>query len=272
MAHCLIGLGSNLGERVSLLRSAWEHIGQLPQTRTLRLSPLTETAPAGGPTGQAPFLNAAGVLETELAPEELLDGLLDLEQSLGRVRHERWGPRTIDIDLLLYGDMQLETSRLTLPHPRMAFRRFVLEPAVKIASDFVYPINGWSIARLLEHVRAASNVISLVATQPKLVEQALAIVGSSPERTAGFRILDRWPAEGSLDRGDAKETVLATDDAVKLAIVVEDSTPTTPEIDERLANWRNLRTRSDVGPVLWLRTDDPQRVAEEVFGAIEAMR
>jgi 2-amino-4-hydroxy-6-hydroxymethyldihydropteridine diphosphokinase len=102
---------------------------------------LRETEPVG-PVEQGPFLNGAVQVATELGPRELLERLLDIEQRLGRVRAERFGPRTIDLDLLLYGDEVLDEPGLTLPHPRLHERRFALEPLAELAPDLVVPGRG----------------------------------------------------------------------------------------------------------------------------------
>jgi len=161
MPSCLIGLGSNLGNRAETLQQAVECLKQHPQTSALRCSSWHETPPIGGPAGQASFLNAAAVIDTTLSPHSLLEAMQQIESRLGRRRRQRWGPRTIDLDLLLYGDTVLETPPLVLPHPSMAWRRFVLEPAVEVAAATVHPIIGWTIARLLEHLDAAVPYVAI---------------------------------------------------------------------------------------------------------------
>ena len=126
MAHALIALGSNLGERAAQLTRAIDAISRLPNTQLLARSGWNPTAPVGGPTGQGAFLNAVVLASTSLDPLQLFVELQRIEIALGRVRGERWGARTLDLDLLLYEDVELHTANLTLPHPRMSFRRFVL--------------------------------------------------------------------------------------------------------------------------------------------------
>src|SRR5262245_16127717 len=117
-----IALGSNLGDRQGYLDRALQALQEHPGIIVTQVSSAHETAPVGGPPGQGPYLNAAAELQTDLGPAELLDVLLEVERQLGRVRAERFGPRTIDLDLLLYGDLIHEDPRLTVPHPRMAER------------------------------------------------------------------------------------------------------------------------------------------------------
>jgi 2-amino-4-hydroxy-6-hydroxymethyldihydropteridine diphosphokinase len=161
MSLCLIGLGSNEGDREANLLRALDELGQQCGVRVLRRSRFLETVPAGGPSGQGPYLNAAAVLESALAPEVLLGVLLRVEAALGRRRDERWGPRVIDLDLLLYDELVLSTPTLAVPHPRMAWRRFVLEPAADIAGSMIHPPTGWNIARLLEHLNTAKNYVAI---------------------------------------------------------------------------------------------------------------
>ncbi len=153
MSSCLIGLGSNLGNRRAIIEEALAKLGRRPHLRLVRASSLHETAPAGGPADQPPYLNAAAVLDCALQPQELLEMLKQIENQAGRTRNEIWAPRTLDLDLLLYGELVLATPALTLPHPRMAWRRFVLEPAAEVAGEMRHPTIGWSIARLLAHLQ-----------------------------------------------------------------------------------------------------------------------
>ncbi|MBL8796479.1 MAG: 2-amino-4-hydroxy-6-hydroxymethyldihydropteridine diphosphokinase [Planctomycetia bacterium] len=144
-----IALGSNLGDRHAYLLRALQLLRKNSRVRIERVSRFRETVPIGGPTGQGLYLNAAAQLQTDLAPAELLQLLLQVEQSLGRERLVPDGPRTLDLDLLLYGDRILREAALIVPHPRMHERRFVLGPLAEIAPLQVHPVLGQPVAQLL---------------------------------------------------------------------------------------------------------------------------
>jgi 2-amino-4-hydroxy-6-hydroxymethyldihydropteridine diphosphokinase len=136
-----IGIGSNLGDREQNLARAIELLSAEDGIDVVAVSEIRETDPVG-PVAQGPFLNGAVRIETDLGPRELLERLLAVEQRLGRVRRERFGPRTIDLDLLLYGDEAVDEPGLTVPHPRLHERRFALEPLSDLAPGLEIPGNG----------------------------------------------------------------------------------------------------------------------------------
>lgn len=162
MARCLVGCGSNLGSRRQQLDRAVELLRFMPGVSLRAVSRFRETRPVGGPAGQAAYLNAACLIETDLGPGELLDALTAVEQTLLRQRSDRWGPRTIDLDLLLYDDLVLESDALTVPHPRMATRRFVLEPCVEIAADVAHPAAGCTLDDLLANISVPHPLVAVV--------------------------------------------------------------------------------------------------------------
>jgi 2-amino-4-hydroxy-6-hydroxymethyldihydropteridine diphosphokinase len=134
MTRAFLGLGSNLGDRRDHLRGA---VKALPDV--IAVSPLYETAPVGGPGGQGPYLNLVVQLDTELSARQLLDECRAREHAAGRVRTERWGPRTLDVDVLWVDGETVDDADLTVPHPRMFERAFVLMPLRDLAPDLVPP-------------------------------------------------------------------------------------------------------------------------------------
>jgi 2-amino-4-hydroxy-6-hydroxymethyldihydropteridine diphosphokinase len=148
VTHAYIALGSNLGDPRQHLLDAIAALARLPGSRLLAQSHFYRTPP-WGVREQPPFINAAALLQTTLAPHQLLDALLSIERAAGRVRAgERWGPRTLDLDLLHMDDVTLHDERLTLPHPRIAERAFVLLPLNDLAPGLLLPGQG-RVAELL---------------------------------------------------------------------------------------------------------------------------
>lgn len=139
--RAFLGLGSNLGDRWGHLRGALDRLREADHV--VEVSTVYETEPVGGPDGQGPYLNAVVELDTGRSPRQLLELARSLEQAAGRVRPpgERWGPRTLDVDVLLVGDLEVDEPDLVVPHPRMWERRFVLTPLSDLAPDLV-PF-GW---------------------------------------------------------------------------------------------------------------------------------
>jgi 2-amino-4-hydroxy-6-hydroxymethyldihydropteridine diphosphokinase len=162
MARCLIGCGSNLGKRREQLDRAVELLRFMPGVALVAVSRFRETRPVGGPAGQDAYLNGACLIETDLPPEDVLGMLAAVENTLHRERHERWGERTIDLDLLLYDDLVVETASLTVPHPRMTTRRFVLEPSVEVAADLAVPTAACTVQDLLDNISVSHPLVAIV--------------------------------------------------------------------------------------------------------------
>jgi len=151
-AQVYLGLGANLGEpRTAFIRTRAALV-QHPQIWNCSSSALYRTPALGGPTGQPDYLNAVLSLQTSLTPRELLHLCQGLELAEGRERKERWGPRTLDIDLLFYADRIIEEADLTVPHPRLQERLFVLLPLADLAPDLRHPLSGQTIKVLIEHL------------------------------------------------------------------------------------------------------------------------
>ncbi len=152
-SRAAIALGSNIGDRESHLRAALLRLATLPRTRLVAASSFHETAPVG-PIPQPNFLNAAAILDTDLPPLDLLAELhrIERERARDRAREERWGPRTLDLDLLLVANLVLTHDDLILPHPRMHERRFVLAPLAEIAPDWVVPTKHKTVRQLLAEI------------------------------------------------------------------------------------------------------------------------
>jgi len=147
MRRCFIGLGSNLEDPISQVSEALKELAHIPNTRVINQSRLYRSDPVG-PAGQPDYINAVAELHTELSPIELLDALQSIEQAHQRRRLVRWGPRTLDLDILLVDRELIVTERLTVPHPYMHEREFVLYPLAEIAPDLLLP-NGESLSTLL---------------------------------------------------------------------------------------------------------------------------
>jgi len=155
--RAFVGLGSNLGEREALISQALDELAALPDTTLIRVSSLYDTEPVGV-IEQPRFLNAVAMLDTELTARQLLWNLQRIEARLGRTRSQRWGPRTMDLDLLLYGDLVIEEADLRLPHPELARRAFVLVPLVELDPQLTHPASGLSVVQMLARLEHKSPV------------------------------------------------------------------------------------------------------------------
>jgi len=181
MSVAYLGLGSNLGDRLAGMRAAVLALNEHPHIRIgsdRDVASLCETSPVGKAGGQGWFLNSAVRITTDLSPDALLTEILSIEAALGRVRPDPRGCRLIDIDLLLYGDMVMTAERLSLPHPRMHERRFVLEPLSEIAPSVVHPVLGTTVATLARQCREyrTGEIVARIADRT----WCRALLGPSP--------------------------------------------------------------------------------------------
>lgn len=155
--NAYLGLGSNLGDRFRNLSEAVRRLNETGEVEVREISPVYETEPDGDP-GQPEYLNAALRVETALDARKLLKACLGVEKAMGRVREEHWGPRNIDIDLLVYGDVVLSTKDLSVPHPLLHEREFVLRPLADIAPELVHPVIFDTVSQLLGDVEKRGAV------------------------------------------------------------------------------------------------------------------
>jgi 2-amino-4-hydroxy-6-hydroxymethyldihydropteridine diphosphokinase len=275
MATSLLGLGSNLGEREVTLRAALDAIDALAGVRLVRQSRLVATQPIGGSAGQDEYLNAAALVKTDLEPLAMLRKLQGIEDRFGRERGERWAARTLDIDLLLYGDLVIDSAEMSVPHPRMSFRPFVLEPAAEIAGAMIHPAIGWTIGQLREHLDSASDrvaILSSSATANRDVAELLARrvnarIMAVPDIPAIARL---WPAgratwlelaevRDAVDKAVAAEIPDVSAQYPKLTIIIRGDQP---------AVWANVPGR---GPTLVLKAADQRAIEREVLAAVQAV-
>jgi len=161
-SQCLISFGSNLGDRHALIADAARAVAKLPQVHQLNASRLFQTPPIGGPTGQESFLNAVAAFETEASARVILDALQGIETELGRHRRQRWDARSIDLDVVLHGELVGGGTGLIVPHPRYTARQFVLQPACDVAAHYRDPRFGWTLKRLTEHIGQGVPSLALV--------------------------------------------------------------------------------------------------------------
>jgi 2-amino-4-hydroxy-6-hydroxymethyldihydropteridine diphosphokinase len=168
-----ISLGANLGDRLATIESALDLLANSAHITQFARSSIFETKPIGGPNAQPPFLNAAAVFETADSPDTLFRRLREIETQLGRVRTTRWAPRTIDLDLLLFGQLRLRDQRLCVPHPRLCSRAFVLVPLAEIAPDRIEPTSATAIAHLAHSLLVGPRHVQLSGFTPTQKTAAL---------------------------------------------------------------------------------------------------
>lgn len=284
MPTCLLGLGSNEGESAATLRAAMGEIAALPDVRLVHQSGWHRTRPVGGPPGQADYVNGAALVETTIPPLTLLAELQQIEKRHGRERSERWGPRTLDVDMLLYGNEVSDTEMLTLPHPRMSFRRFVLEPAAEIAPRMLHPVIGWPVERLLLHLRCATDLLAIVSPNDALrtgmfeflIQQGNCQGAPRPEfETAVHHWPPNWTdwlqVQSSAKRPQQDQTRRLSYAAAafpKLSVLLD------ADIARRGADklkWSTLVRQPGRGPTLRLPTIDRARIESELLAAVNAV-
>lgn len=264
MSDCLISFGSNLGNSPALLAQSVGLLQEASGISRVQTSQTILTQPVGGPSGQSPYLNAVVRCEASLPAVELHQKLLGIEAALGRVRRHRWGSRTVDLDLLLYDCERIETETLSIPHPRMAYRRFVLQPAVEIAGEMKHPVCGCTIKELLRCLDDRANRIVVVDDSPRPAEEWFDQLALSVEDEP-FRLVSRH-AEEMVELGKDEWQLMWLDssraqsvlEAVKLLILQDRQTDPGAAIDFR-------------GPRLLSADFDLEVMRVEIVAAIQAM-
>jgi 2-amino-4-hydroxy-6-hydroxymethyldihydropteridine diphosphokinase len=308
-AQCIISFGSNLGNRDELIASAAKVIADCSLLHgELQTSRLFETPAIGGPEGQEPFLNAVGAFETHASAREILELLQTIESDLGRQRRQRWDARSIDLDVVLHGQLVGGSSGLIVPHPRYTARQFVLQPACDVAAELRDPRFGWSLRRLTDHLSAGLPSLALVggdlATRQELCRrlssehgiqtfaanpnsQSLPVVANAPAANAR----QPPPVSGSssplADAGG--ESIEVTDQAWVAAYLpllpdlAGDQTdlPTVPRLVARLQR-TTAQTRWPAPHQMWpagwcwpeyrLEIDDLDWAVREIASALDSMR
>lgn len=243
--QALIAFGANLGDR----NSSWQEVLTLLSARgskILKTSRLFETSPVGGPTGQATFLNAAFTIQTALSAGQLVSELLAIEREIGRVREARWGPRLVDLDLMLYGREIWNSLDCLVPHPRMTFRRFMLEPACEVASDWIHPLTDGSLQELLGQLDRIDRraAVTFVRQEPVKMSRML-------ERIRHLMEVAGWTIRSGVDEvsNEFSEPVWT--------IVISDE--------------RHPPEGVVAGPYLVLPAADPESWEPEILAALQAM-
>jgi 2-amino-4-hydroxy-6-hydroxymethyldihydropteridine diphosphokinase len=274
MSRCLIALGSNLGDRAATLEAAIADVGAVDGVTLERKSRWYATKPVGGGESGHEFLNGAALIETSLSPGDLLEALQATEARHGRRRTARWADRTLDIDLLLYDVCVIDTPTLTLPHPRMSFRRFVLEPAAEIAGQFLHPTIGWTLDQLLRHLDVGADCVAIVSSDPR---SRLRLAKQLQNAFAGLAI-EAAPTRASsqLSPDDLTTWVTISPDArrtenhPKLSILLD------PELSdaraaEEAAKWEAICRQKGRGPTLRIGEFDAETASVEAFAAMQAV-
>ncbi len=305
-SQCLISFGSNLGDRHEVIAAAAKRIDQsslLKQGTKLRTSRLFETPPIGGPGGQDPFLNAVAAFDTNGSAREVLSLLQSLELELGRQRHRRWAARSIDLDVVLHGELVGGGTGLIVPHPRYTARQFVLKPACDVAADYRDPRFGWTLSTLSQHISSGSASMALVGGDAEIREtlcqrltnehgirtfpakpmsEPMPIVGNAPAvaRTSAANVPQGGPMEVCGDQPWVAAYLpplpLGADPASKIM-----TSPTVPRLVARLQR-ATEQTRwpapHQIWPAGWdwpeyrLEVDDLAWAVSELASALDSMR
>lgn len=257
MPRAIVCLGANEGRPHEAMAAAIEQLAAIPQTNALITSSQISTTAVGGPAGQSLFLNAAALLETALSPQELLEHLQAIEQLLGRKRVVRWGPRSMDLDIALYGDQEVTTPTLTIPHPRLAFRPFMLFPAAEIGPQMRHPGLGLTLAELAQRLRTTQPQVFLTGSDLNLCQRLQQQV--SHEKVSCIAL----PHESFLTESvPSGKLIIVLEAALSGAGWSEQSS---------LANLQKRARQGQLGAVYWLTGQEESVLLEEIQAALQAV-
>lgn len=276
MESVLISLGANLGDRRATLAGAIARLKATTGIHDLRVGSFHETTPVGGPPGQPPFLNAALAFRSSLPPEGLLDRLQAIELEFGRTREVRWDARTLDLDILLWGARRFETDRLSIPHPRLAHRRFVLDPAIEVAGNWLHPDQGCALHTLreqLNHPERGCYVIYPAARRNDLdpLLDTIHPLCKSVALVEMKRQSMKHRADLFLEALDTPPGERATNPCWLLFVLSPPSDE--PEWKKRFREGvKRLGRRGQLGPVVWLASDSIELACAEAAAAIQGAR
>ena len=272
MAYALVALGSNLGSRAQTLDAALDELAQLPSTRLIRRSGWYETPPIGGPAAQGAFLNGAALMWTTLSPRSMLAALQQIEAKLGRVRAERWGARVIDLDLLLFDHCVIDESDFVAPHPRMAFRPFVLEPAAEAAPWMVDPTCGWTLQAMSAQLREGANVVAIAAESESRTEQWISRLAAE----LGLSTTGNRPTGGDSPCVAPWNEYRQRPAAIRPRLILAFTGETTEAAPARAAGntanpWRTMLHLPQHGPIAWISSHSGVAPFTEASAAIQAV-
>ena len=290
MSHAVLSIGSNLGDRAAHLQSAVARLERHARVRVAAVSRWYETAPAGCGPSQDAFLNGALLVETSLEPLQLLDWTQEVERQGGRRRDEVWGPRTIDIDIVLLDHAVFHSPRLELPHPRSAYRRFMIEPAAEIAPEWIHPHVGWTLRELEQFLRTTPRYAVIIggatAERESLVQRVQARVPLRWLRRADSMTSAALRHTLAEDAANAAGEWLASDFWWNLCTSLDDASPpplipklvvdmsTAGQTEAREVEtiWRAALVQRAAGPRLALSAVESARQVDEVVGALQALQ
>jgi 2-amino-4-hydroxy-6-hydroxymethyldihydropteridine diphosphokinase len=274
MPHCLISFGSNLGDRMQRIAMAGEMIAGASLVESFQASRLFENPAIGGPSGQRPFLNGVALLKTDATAKEVLSLLQETELRLGRERAVRWDARSIDLDVVLYGDLQGCHPDLSVPHPRYTARRFVLLPACEVAAQWRDPRFHWSIAELRQHIDAAVPSLALVGGERTLREslchelasRAKVRVFTDPAEPIEMEVWEPWVASFLPELPEPHSDRAAYPGVPRLVAQLQwtdpaSRWPATHQIGKSLYGWPEYR----------LEVDSPQWAVSELESALQSL-